>query len=139
MKKLILGIIFVLVMLVPFIGKVASTADSAQDWLVGIAILVVVLAFGCWLVARPDRSETASGPVASVVSQSPVRGTHAVRSEGVAVSGAAVCLACGTASTGSKFCPECGKPLKPRNACSQCGAQYQSGAKFCPECGTKTG
>ncbi len=139
MKKLIVGIILVLVMLVPFINKVASSADSAQDWLLGIGIMVVVLAFGCWLVVRSDRSDSANGPATSVVSQSPVRGTHAVKSEGVAVRGAAVCSACGTRSTGSKFCPECGKPLKPQNVCSQCGTRYQSGTKFCPECGTKTG
>lgn len=141
MKKTIVGIILTLVMLVPLINKIASTADSAQDWTVGIAIMVVVLAFAAWLVVRAERSESAAGPVTTAVSQPPVTENNAERAAGLHATTAAppLCAACGAASTGTKFCQECGKLFQPRSVCSQCGTQLQSGIKFCPECGRKVG
>ena len=142
MKKTILRIILTLVMVVPLINKIAGTADSAQDWTVGIAIIVVVLAFVAWLVVRAERSESADGPVTTAVSQPPVTGNNALRAAGFHATTAAppVCAACGAVSTGTKFCQECGKLFQPRrHFCSQCGAQLQSGIKFCPECGMKVG
>lgn len=141
MKKIIPGIILALVMLVPFINKIVSTADSPQDWTVGIAIMVVVLAFAGWLVIRAARSENTSVPVTTAVSQPPVTGGNPVSREVFPAGAAAVpvCAACGAVSRGTKFCLECGKPFQPKSACSQCGAQLQSGIKFCPQCGRKVG
>jgi hypothetical protein len=141
MKKLLMGIIGALVMLVPFINKIAGDADSAQDWTVGIAIIVVVLAIACWLVVRADRSETVTGPVATPVLQPPAMDVRSIRGEAfpAGVAAAPVCAACGAVSRGTKFCVECGKPFQAKNACSQCGAQLASGIKFCPECGRKAG
>jgi hypothetical protein len=141
MKKLIVGIILALVMLVPFINKIADTADSAQDWTLGIVLIVVVLGFACWLLTRPDRSEAPNGSVTVAVSSSSVTVGNSVRTEGLPATAPAVpvCAACGAASRGTKFCLECGKPLQPKSACPQCGCQYPSGTKFCPECGTKIG
>jgi ABC-type nickel/cobalt efflux system permease component RcnA len=141
MKKTILGIILTLVMLIPFINKIASTADSAQDWTVGIAIMGVVLAFAVWLVVRAERSESAAGPVTTAAPQPPVTENNAERSAGFHATTAPppVCAACGAVSTGTKFCQECGKLFQPRSVCSECGAQLQIGIKFCPECGRKAG
>ena len=139
MKKLILGIILALVMVVPFITKVASTADSAQDWILGIVIIVVILVFAGWLLSRQDRSETGSGSVPIAGSPPPVTGANEFRSEGFPGRAAApsICAACGAESRGTRFCGECGKPLQPRSACPRCGSPYPSGVKFCPECGHK--
>lgn len=137
MKKLILGIILALAMLVPFINNISSTADSSQDWTLGIVIIVVVVAFGCWLMVRWYRSEKASD--AAAAAPTPVTGGDVVRSEAFSTTTAAapVCSNCGAVSRGTRFCPECGKLFVPKNVCSQCGAQLQSGIKFCPECGHK--
>jgi len=132
MKKLFVGIILALAMLIPFIDRITSDADSQQDWTLGIVIIVLVVAFAIWLVARADRSDTDAAPAPAVVSPPQVfapTGPAAVP----------VCAVCGAASTGTKFCTQCGKPFQPRNACAQCGTQLQSGLKFCPECGRKVG
>ncbi len=139
MKKLILGIILALVMVIPFITKVANTADSAQDWILGIVIIVVILVFAGWLLTRQDRSETGSGTVTSAGSPPPLTGASDFRSEVSPAHRAApsICGACGAESQGPMFCGECGKPLQQRIACPQCGSPYPSGVKFCPDCGHK--
>ena len=137
------GIVFALLIVGNAIYRVGLKADSAQDVLLFIVILVVV--FGIWEGLRrwvgSDGPPAGSSKSSIAASSQTVIGSRAVGGAVVPVTSAALpqCAVCGAPSIGTKFCPECGKLFQPKTACSQCGTQFQSGTKFCPECGTRTG
>jgi len=139
MKRWASGQILAVIGLTLFLIRIATTAQSAADWEIGLALLAAALLVAWWLI-RFDRPASGSTegkiapPTPVTAGNTFVTGEVAAPVEAVPL---LVCSACGARSTGGKFCSECGEPFHPRNACPQCGTQFEGGAKFCNGCGTK--